>query len=385
MAADEGAPATAPAPPRAGALSTGRPRRELEHLAVAASLRVIAYGFCFVVLALLAWRLRLLILLFAASVFVAALLNPFVTFFTRRGLSRGLATLLVYVVLAVAAAGLGYVLFNPVYSSATRFAADLPRLVRQAQQGRGQVGYLVTHLHLASYVQRHEAAFESAISRLGKPALAVGKTVFSGVTSVITIGFVSFFVLLEGPSIANGALQLLPAERAASYRRIAGLMTHQVTGFMLGDLATSVIAGVVVFVTLRVTGVPFASVLAIWVALVDFLPLVGGLLAGVPTVGVAFLHSVPAGVVTVIVFLIYQQVENHILYPIIISRTVRLNPLFVLLAVLAGAETGNIIGSTFGAICGAIFAVPLAGAIQVGGGELLKSRRSAPDVLETPN
>ena len=108
--------------------------------------------------------------------------------------------------LALVAAGLGYVLFNPVYSSATRFAADLPSLVHQAQQGRGQVGYLIAHLHLASYVQQHQAALESFITRLGKPALAVGKTVFSGVTSVVTIGFVSFFVLLEGPGIVDGTV-----------------------------------------------------------------------------------------------------------------------------------------------------------------------------------
>ncbi len=154
------------------------------------------------------------------------------------------------------------------------------------------------------------------------------------------------------------------------------LMNREVTGFMLGDFATSVIAGIVVFITLTITGVPFASVLAIWVALVDFLPLIGGLLAGVPTVGIAFLHSVPAGITTLVVFVVYQQVENHILYPVVVSRTVRLNPLFVLLAVLVGAEVGSIVGSTFGAICGAIFAVPIAGAIQVGGGEILRRRLS---------
>jgi predicted PurR-regulated permease PerM len=152
-----------------------------------------------------------------------------------------------------------------------------------------------------------------------------------------------------------------------------------VTGFMIGDFATSVIAGVVVFVTLEVTHVPFAPLLAVWVGLVDFLPLVGGLLAGVPTVGLAFLHSTVAGIVTVVVFLIYQQIENHALYPLIVSRSVRLSPLWVLLAVLVGAETGNIVGATFGAIAGAILAVPAAGSIQVAVRELLSGRLGAPE------
>ena len=105
--------------------------------------------------------------------------------------------------------------------------------------------------------------------------------------------------------------------------------------------------------------------LAIWVGVVDFLPLVGGLLAGVPTVAVALLHSLPAGVVTLAVFLVYQQIENHILNPVVMSRTVRLNPLWVLLAVLVGAELGGLVGSTFGGLVGALLAVPTAGAIQV--------------------
>jgi predicted PurR-regulated permease PerM len=167
-------------------------------------------------------------------------------------------------------------------------------------------------------------------------------------------------------------------EHATRLRHVTDAMAREVTGFMIGDLATSVIAGLVVFATLEATHVPFAPLLAVWVGLVDFLPLVGGLLAGVPTVGVAFLHSAVAGIVTIVVFLVYQQIENHLLYPLIVSRSVRLSPLWVLLAVLIGAETGDIVGATFGAIAGAILAVPAAGSVQVAARELLAERRRPP-------
>ncbi|HLX77616.1 MAG TPA: AI-2E family transporter, partial [Acidimicrobiales bacterium] len=231
--------------------------------------------------------------------------------------------------------------------------------------------------HLENWVRRHVPNLESALSKLSKPAFSVGKTVLSGVASLVTIAFISFFVLLEGPRSLKAALDWAKPENAARIRRITDAMAREVTGFMIGDLATSVIAGLVVFASLTITGVPFATVLAVWVGLVDFLPLVGGLLAGVPTVAVAFLHSLPAGIVTVVVFLVYQQVENHILYPLIVSRTVRLSPLFILLAVLLGAETGGILGSTFGAIAGAILAVPFAGTLQVTARELVAERRRA--------
>ena len=134
---------------------------------------------------------------------------------------------------------------------------------------------------------------------------------------------------------------------------------------MLGNVLTSVIAGLVVFVTLLVVGVPFPFLWALWVALVDFLPMIGGALAGIPTVLFAAAHSLSAGIVTLVVFLVYTQIENHVLNPVVMSRTVRVNPLLVLLSILIGGEIGSWIGGIFGAFVGALLAIPAAGAIQV--------------------
>jgi predicted PurR-regulated permease PerM len=358
--------------------ATAAKERATEWLIVRSAVLVLLAGLVVIAGALLAWRLRATILLILVSLFVAVLLNPFVGMCCRRGWRRVNAIFVVYGVLVVVGLAFGYLLFHPLVSSATRFAHDLPTLVRDAQHGRGPVGHLIARLHLESWVRRHVPNLESAITKLSKPAFAVGKTVVSGIVGLVTIGFLSFFVLLEGPRSYEGVLQVMTEEHAARLRRVVGAMAREVTGFMIGDLATSVIAGLVVFATLEATHVPFAPLLAVWVGLVDFLPLVGGLLAGVPTVGVAFLHSAVAGIVTIVVFLVYQQVENHALYPLIVSRSVRLSPLWVLLAVLVGAETGNIVGATFGAIAGAILAVPAAGSIQVAARELLADRQRAP-------
>ena len=97
-----------------------------------------------------------------------------------------------------------------------------------------------------------------------------------------------------------------------------------------------------------ILGVPFALLLGLWVALVAMIPLVGGLIAAVPTVALALLHSPTAGVVTLVVFVGFQLVENHFLYPVVMSRTVRMNPLWVLLSVLIGANLGGVFGSSLG-------------------------------------
>jgi predicted PurR-regulated permease PerM len=120
-----------------------------------------------------------------------------------------------------------------------------------------------------------------------------------------------------------------------------------------------------VFVTLLVLGVPFPFLWALWVALVDFLPMIGGALAGIPTVLFAAAHSLTAGIVTLVVFLAYTQIENHILNPVIMSRTVRINPLLVLVSILVGASLGSWIGGLFGGFVAALLAIPVAGAVQV--------------------
>ena len=128
------------------------------------------------------------------------------------------------------------------------------------------------------------------------------------------------------------------------------------------------------FVTLAALGVPFPLLWALWVALVDFLPMIGGALAGIPTVLFALGHSFTAGLVTLIVFLPYTQVENHILNPVVMSRTTKVNPLLVLMSILVGTSIGEWIGGTFGAFVAALVSIPLAGALQIPSGSCSRPR-----------
>jgi predicted PurR-regulated permease PerM len=154
-------------------------------------------------------------------------------------------------------------------------------------------------------------------------------------------------------------------DRAATVTRIGNDVSRAVTGYMLGNLLTSLIAGLVVFVTLLVLGLPFPFLWGLWVALVDFLPMIGGALAGIPTVIFAAVQSLTAGIATLVVFLVYTQIENHILNPVVMSKTVRINPLLVLIAVLVAASLGSLVGGLFGGFVAALLAIPAAGALQV--------------------
>src|SRR5260370_1874571 len=123
--------------------------------------------------------------------------------------------------------------------------------------------------------------------------------------------------------------------------RVATESSQSATGYGLGNLLTSLIAGVVVFVTLTVLGVPFPLLWALWVALVDFLPMVGGALAGIPTVLFALGHSLTAGIVTAAAFIAYHQIENHVLNPVVMSPPLKLNPFLVLLPLLGATPIAH--------------------------------------------
>jgi predicted PurR-regulated permease PerM len=316
---------------------------------------------------LLLWVLRIEVLYVLVGTFAGVALTPAVRFLERHGASHGLAVTIVFLVGLLAAGGLVYLFAAPLISAVTRFAHELPSLIQQAEHGRGSIGRLLKRFHLQAWANQNAPKLASDITKLVKPAqaLSVGAAAASTVLAVATIAVLSFFIMLEGPRVWRGGLSLLPPDRSLRVQRVFDEVTRSVAGYVLGNVFTSVIAGVVVFVTLALLGVPFPLLFGIWVAFVDLLPLVGGLLAGVPTVIVALLHSPVAGIVTLIVFLAYQQIENHVLNPVVMSRTVRMNPLWVLMSVLVGAKLGAQVGSAFGSFVGALLGIPIGGAIQV--------------------
>jgi len=318
----------------------------------------------------LVWELRRIVTLLVIAVFFAIVLSPAVDMLERIGFRRGLATTLVFVGALTVLGGLVYFFTRPLYDAAINFAHDLPRMVREAKAGKGQVGHLIRHYHLEKWADENSDRLRTALSHAGGPALNTARQLLTGLAGLATLLVVSFLVLLEAPKLSAAFLNTLSPERANRVRRVAADAARSVTGYVLGNVATSLIAGIVVYITLRVLQVPFASVFGVWVAFVDLLPLVGGLLAGVPTVIVATIHSVPAGITTLIVFLVYQQIENHVLSPIIMSKTVNMNPLLVMLSVLIGAELSGFVG--------ALLAIPIAGTIQVVARDVWDERRGRP-------
>lgn len=292
------------------------------------------------------------------AVFFAVALHPLANRIQRLvGGRRWLATLLLFLGAVVLLIGVAAAFVTPLVREARVFIDQAPSYLDDIRSGRGALGELAQRVHLNEFLASNSAKFKGQASALGVPALGVLRTAATSVAAAVTILVLSYLMVLEGPKIVDGTLALLSGQREERFRKVSADCARTVTGYLTGNLLISLICGLLTWVTLLALGVPYAGLIAFFVAVADLIPLVGATLGAVVAVVAAFVHGTTAGIVVVVFFIVYQQVENHLLQPVIFARTVQLNPLAVLLAILAGVELAGILG--------ALLAIPVAGVIQV--------------------
>jgi predicted PurR-regulated permease PerM len=293
------------------------------------------------------------------ALFLAMALNPAVEWFMRRGVTRrGYAAGLTFLIALAVIAGIAYLFVPTLVNNVNDLAHATPGYVHDLTKGRGRLGFLETKYHIVEKIRTAvNTGGASKVLGLTGAAISVTKSVISIVVAVVTIAFLTFFMLLEGPAWMERFFTLLPVRSRPRWRKVGYDIYRTVGGYVSGNLLISVIAGTLTTVTLLALNVPYAIALGVIVAILDLIPLAGATMAGIIIGTVAFLHSVTAGIVVVVFFVVYQQIENHFLQPVIYSRTVQLSPLAVLIAILVGAELAGILG--------ALGAIPVAGAIQV--------------------
>jgi predicted PurR-regulated permease PerM len=295
----------------------------------------------------------------AIAAFLAVALEPIVRVL-QRWMSRPLAVMAVFAGLLVIVAAFLAVLIVPL-------ATQVDDLQRAAP---GYIDKLKHNHTIQDLNQRYDLLKKAQSAATDLPARVFGtlSSVASGVVAAITVLFLTLFLMLEMPSLAAAVLSLMPEQTADRVSRISVEVNRRVGGYVIGNLIISVIAGSVIGVSLFILGVPFAAALAVLMAIFDLVPLVGATIGALAAIGVAFAtQGVTAGIVMIAVNVVYQQVENHVLQPLVYRRTVELSSFLILVAVLVG---GALLG-----VLGALVAIPVAGAIQVIARDLLAGRR----------
>jgi predicted PurR-regulated permease PerM len=327
-------------------------------------------AFC-VLVALALLSLGTLLSIFLAAV-LALGLDPVVAALVKRGWGRGKAALFVLASLFVAVFVLVLVAAGPVWDQIVEFVHSLPTYWEEMQQQdwfQSITSAAGADDHIANVLKDLAAGLPDAASTL----LGAAGNVFGGVLSLVTLTFLALFLLMERPAITDWMFGFAPPETDARWRPVIEDSIHAVSSSLIGNVAVSLVAATVAGVSAAIFGLPFPIVLALITGLLDLIPQVGATVAAVILVAVGLTVSTGAAVAMLVIQLIYQQLENYVVYPIVYRRAVQLTGFTTIVAVLLG---GALLG-----VVGAILAVPFAAVIKVVLREASRPRRERMDAL----
>jgi len=331
----------------------------------------------------LLWQVKTFIGWFVIALFLAAVLNPAVNWLQRRHrlMKRPLAIGLTYLTLLVALL-LVVGIFVPVlvdqingFIKFVTTAANAPEGPTQYIKGLAKdngLGGLFQRFgdQLDELRKQLGGVLQNLLSSSGQIALSVAEMI-AALATVLTL---TFFLLLGSERYVNAGVGLFPERHQPLVRRLLSRSAGAISGYITGNLAISVICGITTFIVLLILGMPYAAPLALLVAVLDLIPLVGATLGGALLVIVGLFVEPWKAVVLLVYIVVYQQAEGSLLQPIVYSRAVQLNGLVILIALLVG---GQLLG-----IPGALLAIPVAEIIRILVTELVAYRRTPKEARE---
>jgi len=293
------------------------------------------------------------IVIIGVALFIAIGLNPIVEWLTRRQMSRGFAVLvvtfgfLVFVTLFILAA------VPPITHEVKTLVSDIPRYKAEIAAGKGWLGKLAVKLHLTGYLKgktKVNLPIAGGVLGAGKLILSVG----IGIVSVVALTIYFLFAL---PGVKGLWLALIPASRRQRVELLTNEVFDRVGGFMLGNIITSVVAGIGTYAWLLIFGVRDPLLLGVFVAIFDLIPAVGSTIAGIVVSLVALSKGLPIALATAAFYIVYRFLEDYLLNPRVMKHTVRITPGLTIVATLIG---GTLLG-----LVGTLIAIPIAATIHL--------------------
>lgn len=304
-----------------------------------------------------AYRVRYILVLMLVALFLAVGLDPLVHGMQRIRLTRPQAVLIVFLGATLFIVGFLASVTPPLVRQTQTLAQVIPEYADDLANRSERFNELDARYNITNRLRTWVDDAPDVVGRSAETALGVARGIGRLVFSVVTVTILTIYFLLDLPMLIDGAKRLLPLSRRRRFEEVTDVFFGRISGYLIGQLTVSAIAGASSFVVLTALRVPFSIPLAMWVAFSALIPMVGATLGAIPAVLVAFFTSIPLGIITLVFFLIYQQVENYVVHPRVMRRAVEISPAAVILAALIGASLLGFVG--------ALLAIPLAASIKV--------------------
>ena len=367
--APEGATAIGPdgRPHRSGYGKAGRPLNRQSPFYVG------FFGAIGVLLAVGLWnmvgQLAQVITLLVVALFIALALNPIVETLVRRDIKRSLAVTIVFAVLVVVFVALGLIVVPPVVQQGTLLAENAPTYL-DGVLNNGLVRDLDTHYQVADKLQaelQSRVTDGNFMSGIAGGVLGAGKAVLSGFFSFFTVLVLTLYFLSSLPKVKQAAYGMVPASRRPRVISLSEEIMRRVGSYAIGQVAVAAINATASWIMMTIVGIPYAAVLAVAVGFLGLIPMVGATLGAALVCTVAVFDEPRKAVIALTYYVIYQQIENYVIAPRIMQRTVSVPGAMTVVAALAGAALLGMLG--------ALLAIPVAAGLLLLYEEVLVPRQ----------
>jgi predicted PurR-regulated permease PerM len=295
-----------------------------------------------------------LILIVLALVFALGL-DPMVSWLARHGWRRAWGVAAVTFGFLLIVVGVFAVIIPPIVTQVEQLARALPGLVQELQDRSSALGRLNARYHLLDSLKSSVSGGGGGLPLGG--VLNIGLAVFGTLTAAITVLVLTVYFLANLPTIRRVIYRMFPASRRARARELGDEISVRVGGYVLGNLLTSVIAGLGTFVFLEIVHVPYSVALGVLVAVLDLIPVVGSTIGGILVTLVALSVSTTVAVASLVFYIAYRLLEDYLLVPRVMNRAVDVPPVLTIVALIIG---GSLLG-----IVGAFLAIPAAATVQL--------------------
>lgn len=302
------------------------------------------------------------LVLIGTGLFLALALNSPVRWLASRlpGKKRGnrkLATIISVVIIMLTLAVLLWAIVPSVVKQSVSFISSIPQLIADMQDQSTAVGGFIRHYNLENQVDKITTQLTNSVGDISGSAVSALSTIGSSIFAVVTVIVLTIMILLEGPSWVDKAYQIMPTSRRAHTKKLASSMLKIIQGYVNGQVTLAAIAAVLIVPVFFIMHVNYPIVLMAIVFICGLIPMVGHTIGAVICTVIALFTSLPAALIVLGYYILYQQIENYAVQPKVQANSTNMSPLLVFIAVLLGAS--------FGGLLGALVAIPIMGCIRI--------------------
>lgn len=302
--------------------------------------------------------LRGFLLTIVVALFLSFAIEPAVNALARRGMKRGPATALVFLIMIVLVGIFMFAIATLVIDQTAKLSNNAPDYVESAQDFFNDTFNIhINTESLRNQIESSDSPVRKALNNLAGNAVSIGSSAVAVIFQILTILLFTFYFVADAPKLRRAVLRRLPPDRQTIVLNTWELAIEKTGGYIYSRAVLALISGFIHWLVLEILGVPYAVALGVWVGLVSqFIPVVGTYIAGVLPVAIGLIQDVKTAVFVLLLVVIYQQVENYLLAPRVTAKTMNMHPAVAFASVIIG-------GSVFGPI-GALLSLPAAAMIQ---------------------